>query len=191
MKAARRFAILLFFCILISHRIAVAADQPSATIAEALARYEHGNFDAAADMYREILKLDSKNSDAYAGLTRALLKQKKVEEARTTVDQAMKIADSPKLRTAAAELDFREGSISEAERKWVDVINAGHPEGRAFLGLARVSDALSLYKRAQTMLEKAHAADPNDADIRKAWMGALKRSERIKYLSLPRECRRC
>ena len=182
MKAARWFAILLSSSILISHRTLTAADQPTATLSEALTLYEHGDFDAAVDMYRETLKLDPKNSDAYAGLTRTLLKQKKVEEARAMVDHAMKIADSPKLRTAAGEVDFREGSISEAEREWVEVINSGHAEGRAFLGLARVSDAVSLYKRAQTMLAKAHEADPNDADIRKAWMSTLKRSERIKYL---------
>jgi tetratricopeptide (TPR) repeat protein len=181
-KAARRLTIFLFFFVLIPHRIAVAADQPPTTIAEARTLYEHGNFDAAVDMYRGLLKIDSKNADAYAGLTRTLLKQKKVEEARLTVDEALKTVDSPTLRTAAAEVQFREGSISEAERKWVDVINSGHPEGRAFLGLARVSDAFSLYKRAQTMIEKAHAADPNDADIRKAWLGTLRRSERIKYL---------
>jgi len=182
MKAARRLTFFLFFSVLSPHRIVVAADQPPTTIAEARTLYEHGNFDAAADMYRGLLKIDSKNADAYAGLTRTLLKQKKVEEARLTADEALKTIDSPTLRTAAAEVHFREGSIGEAERKWVDVINSGHPEGRAFLGLARVSDAFSLYKRAQTMLEKAHAADPNDADIRKAWLGTLRRSERIKYL---------
>jgi tetratricopeptide (TPR) repeat protein len=182
MKTTRRLAIVFFFSILLSPRSLTAADQPTATMTEALTLYEHGNFDAAVDIYRKILKFDAKNSDAYAGLTRTLLKQRKVEEARATVDQALKIADSPEVRTAAGEVEFREGSIAEAEREWVDVINSGHAEGRAFLGLARVSDALSLYKRAQTMLEKAHEKDPNDADIRKAWMGTLRRSERIKYL---------
>src|SRR5215467_4232984 len=119
MKAAVRFAILLFLPILVSYRTLTAVDQPTATMAEALTLYEHGNFDAAVGMYREILKLDLKSSDAYAGLTRTLLKQKKVEEARATIDQAMKIVDSPKLRTAAAEVDFREGAITEAEREWV------------------------------------------------------------------------
>ena len=41
---------------------------------------------------------------------------------------------------------------------------------------------LSLHKRAREMLDKAHAAAPDDADIRKAWMSTLTRSERIKYL---------
>ena len=161
---------------------AAVADSVSPPIVEALNLYQRGNFDAAADKYREILKTYPQNSDAYVGLTRTLLKQKKVDQARAIIDKATPIADSSKLRTAAGEVEFREGRISEAEREWVNVINSGHPDGRAFLGLARVSTALSLYRRAQTMLEKAHAADPDDADIRKAWMRTLKRSERIKYL---------
>lgn len=173
---------LLCFSILICHKSLVAADPGTASITEALTLYEHGNFDAAANMYRVLLKTDSKNADAYAGLTRTLLKQKKSEEARITVDEAIRTIDSPQLRTALGEVEFREGLISEAEREWVNVINSGHPEGRAFLGLVRVSDALSLYKRGQTMLQRAHDAQPNDPDIRNAWVRTLKRSERIKYL---------
>jgi Flp pilus assembly protein TadD len=83
------------FPILVSYQTLTAADQPTATLAEALTSYQHGNFDAAVDMYREILKLDSKNSDAYAGLTRTFRKQRKLEEVRATIDQAVKIVDSP------------------------------------------------------------------------------------------------
>lgn len=151
-------------------------------ILDALNLYRRGNFDAAAAKYREILQTDAKNSDAYAGLIRTLLKQRKVDEARATVVQAMPVADSPQLRVAIAEVDFREGLLSEAERKWVDVINSGHPEARAYFGLSQVARAVALYKRSRTMLEKAHSADPQDADIRKAWLSTLRRSERIKYL---------
>lgn len=151
-------------------------------ILDALNLYRRGDFDAAVAKYQEILRIDARNSDAYAGLTRTLLKQRKVEEARATLVKALPISDSPQLQIAAAEVDFREGSISEAEHEWAQVINSGHPDGRAYLGLAQVSRALALYKRSQTMLQKAHAADPQDADIRKAWLSTLKRSERIKYL---------
>ena len=151
-------------------------------ILDAVNLYRRGDFDAAVAKYQEILRIDARNSDAYAGLTRTLLKQRKVEEARATLVKALPIADSPQLRIAAAEVDFREGLISEAEHEWAQVINSGHSEGRAYLGLAQVSRALALYKRSQTMLQKAHSADPQDADIRKAWLSTLKRSERIKYL---------
>ncbi len=170
-----------------SEPVKVAVQPPVASvlspaIPEALALYQSGKFEAAVDKYRQTLTADPKNAAAYVGLTRSLLKEKEVEDARTTIDTAIHSADSPAVRVALGEVEFREGSLASAEREWADVINSGHREGRAYLGIARVSTALSLHKRAKTMLEKAHAADPNDAEIRKAWMGTLSRSERIKYL---------
>jgi len=170
-----------------SEPVKVAVQPPvtsvlSPAIPEALALYQSGKFEAAADKYRQILTADPKNADAYVGLTHSLLKQKNIENARATIDKAIQSADSPAVRVALGEVEFREGSFAGAEREWADIINSGHREGRAYLGIARVSTALSLHKRAKTMLEKAHAADPNDADIRKAWMNTLSRSQRIKYL---------
>jgi len=167
--------------------VKIAAQPPAANVlstgtAEALALYQRGKFEAAAEKYRQVLAADTKNSEAYVGLTRSLLKNKNADEARVTIDKAIQNADSPAVHVALGEVEFREGSITGAEREWVNVINSGHPEGRAFLGIARVSTALSLHKRARAMIEKAHAAAPDDADIRKAWMSMLTRSGRIKYL---------
>ena len=181
MKSALRLAPKLLLAV---STIAFAADTPTSTpsLVGAFALYAHGNFEAAAETYRELLKIDNANADAYAGLIRTLLKQKRIDDARATLNQALQVADSPKVRVVAGEVEFREGLIGDSEREWVTVINSGHPDGRAYLGLARVSKALSLYKRAQTMLQKAHAADPDDPDIRGAWIGTLTRAERIKYL---------
>lgn len=139
----------------------------SGTLAEAMALYRSGNFASAADKYRLVLASDSKNAEAYAGLVETLLKQKDIEQARATVDKALQNADSPKLRVALGEVEYREGSVSNAEREWVQIVNSDHTQARAYLGLARFSTALSLHKRARTMIEKAYATDPNDADIRK------------------------
>ncbi len=134
--------------------VKIAAQPPAANVlstgtAEALALYQRGKFEAAAEKYRQVLAADTKNSEAYVGLTRSLLKNKNADEARVTIDKAIQNADSPAVHVALGEVEFREGSITGAEREWVNVINSGHPEGRAFLGIARVSTALSLYKRAR------------------------------------------
>lgn len=188
MKVASRvnhhFLPLVLVCVLPFSNLLCAGDpnplQPS--IAEALIMYEHGNFAGAVGKYRELLVADPKNGDAYAGLIRTLLKQKQPDDARATLDNGLKNADTPSLRVAAGEVEFREGMVSEAEHEWANVINSGHPYGRAYLGIAELSHALSLHKRAPTMIEKAYAADPGDADIRKAWTATLNRSERIKHL---------
>ena len=86
------------------------------------------------------------------------------------------------MKVAQAEVWFRQGKINEAEKQWVDIINSGYPEARAFLGLARVRDALAMYKSAKKMIDKAHELDPLDPDIQEEWIGTLSRSERIEYL---------
>lgn len=147
-----------------------------------MALYQSGKFVDAADKYRLVLAAEPKNSDAYAGLIESLLKQKDIQQASATIDKALQNADSPKVRVAVAEVQYRQGSITSAEREWVNNVNSDHPQARAYLGIARISSAFSLHKRARTMIEKAYTADPNDADARKAWMSTLSRSERIKFL---------
>jgi predicted aspartyl protease len=55
-------------------------------------------------------------------------------------------------------------------------------EARAFLGLARVRNALSMYKKGKMMIDKAHELDPSDPDIQRFWMRTLQLSDRIQAL---------
>jgi tetratricopeptide (TPR) repeat protein len=64
----------------------------------------------------------------------------------------------------------------------VNAINSGHLDARAYIGLARVDRALSLYKKAKDKVDKAHELDPNDPDIQRYWIDTLSRNERIKKL---------
>jgi predicted aspartyl protease/Tfp pilus assembly protein PilF len=151
-------------------------------LGQALIFYRKGNFEGALEKYREILKDHPKSPDAYAGMVRVYLKQKNVDLAAQTADQGLALSDSPRIRVARAEVWFRQGKIAEAEAEWVKVINSGYPEARAYLGLARVRDAVAMYKTAKTMIEKAHQLDADDPDIQEEWVGTLARSERIQYL---------
>jgi Tfp pilus assembly protein PilF len=154
----------------------------SSTLAEAFALYQGGKFASAAEKYRLVLATDDKNCDAYAGLVKTLLKQKDIEQARVIIDKALQNTDSPKIRVALGEVEYREGSVSSAEREWVNVVNSDHPQAGAYLGIAKLSTAFSLHKRARTMIERAYATDPNDADVRKAWMSTLSWSQRVKFM---------
>ncbi len=144
--------------------------------------YRMGNFAAAIDGYQQLLKDNPKSSDAYAGLARVYLQQKNVDLASQTVAKGLAVSDSPSLHVALGEVQFRQGKISEAEQEWVKVINSGHPDARAFLGLARVSNAVAMYKRGKTMIDEARELDPADPDVERQWIGTLTRPERIKYL---------
>jgi tetratricopeptide (TPR) repeat protein len=151
-------------------------------LGEALALYRKGDFDGALAKYQEILKQKPNSPDAHAAIVRIYLKEKKVDEAAHAADLALAINDAPRIHVAHAEVLFRQGRIEDAEKEWVNVINSGHEEARAYLGLSRVRRAIAMYKSAQTFIKKAHDLDPNDPDITEQWVGTLSRSERIKYL---------
>ena len=167
------------------------APSPSATsqkplqelLAQALQSYRTGKFDAATEEYQAALQQDPKSGEAYAGLARTYLKQNSVQAAFDTAEKGIAAApDSPAVHTALGEVYFRQGKMVESESEFRKTVNTGHPEARACLGLARLYDALSFHARAKTMLEKAHALDPDDPDIQRRWLSTLSRSERTHSL---------
>src|ERR1700692_1176628 len=156
-----------------------AAQDP---IGEANSLYRKGSFTAAIEKYQQILQERPTSPDAYAGLTRVYLKQGNPNLALEVAAKALELSDSPRVRVARGEVYFRQGKIPEAEQEWVRVINSGAIEPRAYLGLARVRNALSMYKKGKTMIDRAHELDPDDPDIENYWIETLQLSERIQYL---------
>jgi predicted aspartyl protease len=73
------------------------------------------------------------------------------------------------LRVALGEVLFREGKLVDAELEWLNVVDSGHNDGRAHLGLVRVSAAATQYRQAKQELDEAHQLDPDDSDIQYYW----------------------
>jgi len=159
-----------------------ASDATLLALGEAAGFYYRGEFDAAIQKYQQILTDKPNSSEAYAGLTRVYLKQKKVKQADATISKAVQAADGPSVRVALGEVYFREGKIFEAEHEWINVINSGHADARAYLGLARVYRSLSLYKKAKDKVDKAYQLAPSDPDIQRYWSDTLSLSARVKNL---------
>lgn len=156
--------------------------RPAVSLQDAFLLYRKGNFEGALEKYELLLKEHPQSPDAWAGEVHAYLKMKKVEEAAAVAEKGLAASNSARVRAARAEVWFRQGRISDAEREWVAVINSGYPEARAYLGMARVRSALAKYKAEKSMLDKAHELDPYDPDIEQQWMETLSLAERIRYL---------
>jgi tetratricopeptide (TPR) repeat protein len=153
---------------------------PNDPLGDAKALLRKRDFDAATKKYRQFLEENPKSPDAYAGLTLCYLKQQNVAQAFETVTKGLQFADSPPVRVVLGEVYFRQGKIPEAEKEWVDVLKAGNPAARAYLGLARVRWAIEMNKTGKLLIDKAHELDPDDPDIQLLWIRTLSRSERIK-----------
>jgi TonB family protein len=163
----------------------VTGPESSATLdllREANGFYRKGDFDHAVEKFQQLLQERPNSAEVHAGLTRVYLKKKDVKRASDTITKGLHVADSPVVRVALGEVYFRQGKIPAAEQEWVNVIKSGHGDARAYLGLARVRWAISMYKSGWAMIDQAHRLDPSDPEIRKLWVGKLSSAERIKYL---------
>jgi len=161
---------------------ASTASAPPSPLGEAWTFYRKGDFEGAIRDYQQVLGETPASAEAYAGLTRVYLKKKDVQQASDTIHKALQVADGPALHVALGEVYFRQGKISDAELEWVKVINSGHADARAYLGLARVRWAISNYKSGWNLIDKAHTLDPSDPEILREWVGKLSRADRTKFL---------
>jgi tetratricopeptide (TPR) repeat protein len=163
-------------------RTALSVPNKLSVLAEASLCYRKGDFAGAIAKYKQLMSEHPESPDAYAGLVHTYLKQKDVQQAAEAADLGMTQANSPRMRAARAEVWFRQGNIVEAEKEWAEIINSGHAEPRAYLGIATVRKSIAMYKSAKAFIDKAHELDSYDPDIQEAWEMTLSRAERIKYL---------
>jgi predicted aspartyl protease len=155
---------------------------PLSPLTDARVLYEKGDFDGALKIYQQIIAEKPQSPEAYAGVIRTYLKMKDMQQASETATKALAAADSMPVHVALGEVYFRQGKIGDAEAEWVKVVNSGRQDAHAYLGLARVRWAISMYKSGWHMIEMAHGIDPSDPEIRRAWMGKLTTKERIQFL---------
>jgi predicted aspartyl protease/Flp pilus assembly protein TadD len=150
---------------------------------EGLQEFRKENFKAAA------LKLETATAiqappmptaHAYAWLARTYLHLHKVPEAE---EAARKATDADKelanAQTAMAEVYFREGKLSEAEKLLIPLVKSQNAMSRTYLALARIHRATANYKTARVLTEVAHKNDPKDPDIDQAWLASMTPHERM------------
>jgi tetratricopeptide (TPR) repeat protein len=159
------------------------ATPPATPLQTAAQFYRNGKLAEAEAAYKEVLQSEPQSPAAYVGLVRVNLRQKKLPEAETALAKAVELGPkSNAVRVAQGEVHFRQGKIIEAEGDFTPLVKANTAEARAYLGLGKIYSAGSLRMHAKLMYELAHDRDPEDPDIRRAWLFTLSRKERIQAL---------
>jgi tetratricopeptide (TPR) repeat protein len=172
-----------------SHPLAPATNSAAATplspaLLHAQALYRTGKFDPAIAEYNSIIGANGPDTpNAYVGLARVYLRQKKPVDAFPAAQKA--VALDPELaaaHSALGEVYFRQGKIGEAENEFQFTNRNKKSDARAYLGLNRVYRATSNYKMAMLALDVAHQLDPGDPEIRRSWLGTLSLKDRLKAM---------
>jgi len=150
---------------------------------EAQQLFRKGELAATVEKYQAILTKEPKSTEAYAGLARVYLKQKKVDDAAAAAKSAIDAdAASPAAHVALGEVYFRQGNLIQAEHEFLGVVQKNANLARANYGLARVYFASSFYFHGKIQIDIAHKLDPDDPEIRRRWIGTLNFKERLAAL---------
>ncbi|MGC2109779.1 MAG: aspartyl protease family protein [Candidatus Korobacteraceae bacterium] len=191
----RRLFFLLLCSLTLWLPVHASADDPQAVaenphVAAADQLYKSGKFAEAADKYQSIVKADPKLIAAQAGLIRSLLREQKVDDALATATSALAVQpNSAPLLAAMGDLDFRRAQMPEAETAYRNALKADPKEVHAYMGLARLYRAYSLYRHAYDELQLAHQIAPDNPEVQRMWFNQLPRRERIaameSYLAAP------
>lgn len=142
----------------------------------------------AEKLYREALAAKPGDPALTSGLVRALLKQQRADDALAEANQALaKAPQDAQLMTALAEVQYRQGLIPESNQTALKAYKADPCSPRVHLLDGRLLRLRSMYASATKETSLAHALDPYDPDILRAWIGTLPLARRLeeteKYLA--------
>jgi hypothetical protein len=155
----------------------------------------------AENLYRADLTAHAGDLNATVGLVDTLLREQKVPDAEEAVSSALEAEEAVKaapgagpktaaLLTLRGELLLREGRPWDVEKVVLDSYKLDPCNPRTRLLFARFAQVNSRYATARQQIQLAHQFDPEDAEIRAAWIGTLPPQQRITemqdYLSAPR-----
>ena len=152
---------------------------PAPDLAAADQLYRSGKFADAEAAYFAVLRNDPMVVAAHVGRVRSMLRQQKIDEAYDAVNAALARAPrSAALLAAKGDIQFRLGDMSQAELSWLAAKKLDPSEVDAYLGLARLYRAYSLYRKAYDEIQSAHAVAPDDPEVHRAWLQMLPRKDR-------------
>lgn len=174
-------AALLLFCMQLP---ALGEDAKAPAIDPGLAAadqlFRAGKFTEAEASYQVLVKDDPKLVPAQTGLVRTRLRQQKLDEALDAVNAALAAqSDSAALLAAKGDVQFRRAEMSDAELSYLAAKKLNPKEVHAYLGLARLYRAYSMYHISYGELQIAHQIAPDDVEVQRAWLGMLPRKERL------------
>lgn len=137
----------------------------------------------AEGLYQAALAKQAGDADATVGLVHALLREQKVAEAEDAVKEALEASPkSAAFITLRGEVEYREGELWLVEPTVVESYKIDPCNARTRFLFAKITEAGSRYAAARQQTILAHQFDPEDPEIRLAWIETLPVAQRITEL---------
>ena len=138
---------------------------------EGLAAYREANYEAAIPLLQAAAVKAPRDPLIHAALLSALVYEERVDSASdAAADDAVAFPTSPEVTAARGEFAFYMGDMGQAEKLFRAALKLKEETPRAYYGLYRLYHAASMYRSARLSCLRAHAIDPDDALITRAFL---------------------
>lgn len=144
---------------------------PTNPAAQAFMQHDYAN---ALTLYSAAAKSNPKDMEAIAGQVRSLLEQQDVSAAADLAEKS--VASHPPsavLATVLGEVRFRQGRLDAALRAYQISLNLDPCLARTRYNAYKLLWIRSMYASAYAQLQAANQLEPDDPDIRLAWIEHL------------------
>ena len=156
---------------------------PADPIASAKLLAQRGEFPAAAAAFKAIVDKDPTSAEAQAGLTRSLLRARKLDEAEAAAKNAVTaVPNSAAVQAAFGDVGFRAGHLADAEKGYRTALQLDPNSARGWFGMGRMYDMVSMHKQAKVAFAKAHQLDSEDQQIQESWLDSLSYAEQLEFV---------
>src|SRR6266496_3506762 len=171
----------LLLCLIVSSAGSIAFSKDEKTRTKADRALHAGDFEGAEKIYRQVLAKDPSDLDARLGLSRALLKQRRLQDA---FDHAARvIAIDPLSARAHAFLGsavLASGNFRQSIEEFRTALSLNENEASAIAGLAMVDFYENRLNSCVIGLRRASSLDPDEPDYVFDLGQAAARSQRYK-----------
>lgn len=141
------------------------------------------DFAKAESLYKAELAKQPGDVESELGLIHAYLQEQMVDSAAVEVANALKASPkSAAFVTARGEVEYRKGELWNVEPTVVEAYKLDPCNGRTRLLYARVLEAQARYATAKQQYTLAHEFDPDDPEIKLAWIQTQPAAQRATEL---------
>jgi tetratricopeptide (TPR) repeat protein len=152
-------------------------------LVSARALLKKSKFADAATAYKALVEKDPSSAEAQAGLVRSLLRSRQVDEADLAGKRALAVVPGSALvQAAVGDVAFRKGAFAEAEAAYRAAMRADANSARAWFGIGRIMNMVSMRKQGAGAIAKAHELDPEDEQIYETWIETLPRAQQLQAM---------
>lgn len=142
--------------------------------------YEEAHYSRAEDLFTQELAAKPGDAALTSKLVAAEMRQGETALATSQVDKVLAAQpNSAAGLTSRAEIEVRKGEPWKATETLDEATKANPCWAREHLIRSRILRMQSMYAGERAELDKAYAIDPNDSDIKHAWLGVVQPAHEI------------